>query len=31
VTDGFGALGLGIEWRPERALAIDRHPGLCGG
>jgi uncharacterized protein (UPF0276 family) len=28
VTDGFGALGLGIGWRPELALAIDRHPRL---
>jgi uncharacterized protein (UPF0276 family) len=28
VTDGFGGLGLGIGWRPELALAIDRHPRL---
>jgi len=25
---GFGALGLGIGWRPELALAIDRHPDI---
>jgi uncharacterized protein (UPF0276 family) len=25
---GFGPLGLGIGWRPELALAIDRHPDL---
>jgi uncharacterized protein (UPF0276 family) len=25
---GFGGLGLGVGWRPELALAIDRHPGL---
>jgi uncharacterized protein len=25
---GFGALGLGVGWRPELALAIDRHPDL---
>jgi len=25
---GFGSLGLGIGWRPELALAIDRHPDL---
>ena len=28
MSDGFGSLGLGIGWRPELALAIDRHPGL---
>lgn len=27
-TGGLGELGLGIGWRPELALAIDRHPGL---
>jgi hypothetical protein len=27
-SDGFGSLGLGIGWRPELALAIDRHPDL---
>src|SRR5260370_24134489 len=25
---GLGELGLGIGWRPELALAIERHPGL---
>lgn len=25
---GLGELGLGVGWRPELALAIDRHPGL---
>jgi len=28
MTGGLGELGLGIGWRPELALAIDRHPGL---
>jgi uncharacterized protein len=28
VSEGLGELGLGIGWRPELALAIDRHPGL---
>ena len=28
MNDGLGDLGLGIGWRPELALAIDRHPGL---
>jgi uncharacterized protein (UPF0276 family) len=26
--DGFGELGIGIGWRPELALTIDRYPGL---
>jgi uncharacterized protein len=28
MSRGFGNLGLGVGWRPELALAIDRHPGL---
>jgi len=28
VSEGLGDLGLGIGWRPELALAIERHPGL---
>lgn len=28
MKEGFGDLGLGVGWRPELAVAIDRHPGL---
>ncbi len=28
MNDGLGDLGLGIGWRPELALSIERHPGL---